>query len=91
MKQSIFKSLLLIASLLVFTQHAAQAQEADKTVTLVVNGQGKTPDEAKQNALRSAIEQAFGAFISSPFPLAHTGCQQRGLWAVADVTPTRAG
>lgn len=37
----------------------------DKTVTLVVSGQGKTPDEAKQSALRSAIEQAFGAFISS--------------------------
>jgi hypothetical protein len=50
MKQSIFKTLLLIASLLVFTQQAAQAQEADKTVTLVVNGQGKTPEEAKQNA-----------------------------------------
>jgi hypothetical protein len=37
----------------------------DKTVTLVVSGQGKTQDEAKQNALRSAIEQAFGTFISS--------------------------
>lgn len=36
-----------------------------KTVTLVVSGQGKTQDEAKQNALRSAIEQAFGTFISS--------------------------
>ena len=41
-----------------------QAQD-DKTVTLVVSGQGKTQDEAKQNALRSAIEQAFGTFISS--------------------------
>jgi len=37
----------------------------DKTVTLVVSGSGKTQDEAKQNALRNAIEQAFGAFISS--------------------------
>ena len=42
----------------------ANAQE-DKTVTLVVSSQGKTQDEAKQNALRSAIEQAFGTFISS--------------------------
>jgi len=42
----------------------AYAQD-DKTVTLVASGQGKTQDEAKQNALRSAIEQAFGAFISS--------------------------
>ena len=37
----------------------------EKTVTLVVSGQGKTQEEAKQNALRSAIEQAFGVFISS--------------------------
>ena len=40
------------------------AQE-DKTVTLTVSGTGKTIEEAKINALRSAIEQAFGAFISS--------------------------
>lgn len=37
----------------------------DKTVTLTVSGTGKTMEEAKLNALRSAIEQAFGAFISS--------------------------
>lgn len=36
-----------------------------KNVTLVVSGQGKTQEEAKQNALRSAIEQAFGTFVSS--------------------------
>jgi hypothetical protein len=42
----------------------ANAQD-EKTVTLVVSGQGITQDEAKQNALRSAIEQAFGTFISS--------------------------
>jgi hypothetical protein len=40
------------------------AQE-DKTVSLTVTGTGKTLEEAKTNALRSAIEQAFGAFISS--------------------------
>jgi hypothetical protein len=43
----------------------AFAQTTDKIVTLVVSGQGKTQEEAKQNALRSAIEQAFGTFISS--------------------------
>lgn len=37
----------------------------DKTVTLTVIGEGKTSDDATKNALRSAIEQAFGAFISS--------------------------
>lgn len=42
----------------------AYSQE-NKTVTLTVSGQGQTKDEAKQNALRNAIEQAFGTFISS--------------------------
>ena len=37
----------------------------NKTVTLNVSGTGKTLEEARLNALRSAIEQAFGAFISS--------------------------
>jgi|TARA_B110000259_G_scaffold103657_1_gene119211 hypothetical protein len=36
-----------------------------KIVTLTVSGTGKTLEESKANALRSAIEQAFGAFISS--------------------------
>ena len=56
------KKLLLLLTL-AFTI-TANAQD-DKTVTLTVSGQGKTQDEAKQVALRSAIEQAFGAFISS--------------------------
>lgn len=56
------KQLILIVSIALGIN--AYAQD-DKTVTLVVSGQGKTQDEAKQNALRSAIEQAFGAFISS--------------------------
>ena len=43
----------------------SQSINDDKTVTLTVSGTGKTPEEAKTNALRSAIEQAFGAFISS--------------------------
>ena len=55
----------LILMLAVALSINAFAQDADKTVTLVVSGQGKTQDEAKQVALRSAIEQAFGAFISS--------------------------
>jgi len=37
----------------------------DKTVTITVSGSGKSQVEAKQSALRSAIEQAFGAFISA--------------------------
>lgn len=34
-------------------------------VSIVTTGQGKTIEEAKLNALRTGIEQAFGAFISS--------------------------
>ncbi len=56
---------ILIVMLFMLFTYTVNAQEADKTVSLVVTGQGKTPDEAKQSALRSAIEQAFGAFISS--------------------------
>ena len=55
------KFLTLIALLnfsLVFSQN-------DKTITLTVSAQGQTISEAKQNALRDAIEQAFGTFISS--------------------------
>lgn len=37
----------------------------NKTVSLTVSGTGKTIEEARLNALRSAIEQAFGTFISS--------------------------
>lgn len=42
-----------------------QVQRSDKVVTLVVNGTGQTKEEATRNALRSAIEQAFGTFVSA--------------------------
>lgn len=38
---------------------------ADEVVTLTVNGQGQTKEQATTNALRSAIEQTFGVFVSS--------------------------
>ncbi|RVU25570.1 DUF1566 domain-containing protein [Sandaracinomonas limnophila] len=59
--KKILVSFLLIFSFCISTM----AQEADKTVSIIVSGSGKTQEEAKQQALRSAIEQAFGAFISS--------------------------
>lgn len=40
-------------------------QSNDKVVSLVVNGMGTSEKEATQNALRSAIEQAFGTFVSA--------------------------
>ena len=44
---------------------SAHAQEINKDVTITSSGSGKTLEDAKQAALRSATEQAFGAFISS--------------------------
>lgn len=43
----------------------AAPQNNDKVITLVVNGTGQTKEEATKNALRSAIEQAFGTFVSA--------------------------
>lgn len=37
----------------------------DKIVSLVVSGTGSTKEDATRNALRSAIEQAFGTFVSA--------------------------
>jgi hypothetical protein len=56
------KQLFLIFALTI--NFCAFSQE-DNIVTLTVSAQGSTSSEAKQNALRDAIEQAFGAFISS--------------------------
>ncbi|MCR4799072.1 MAG: hypothetical protein K5860_01035, partial [Bacteroidales bacterium] len=38
---------------------------AQKEVTILVSGEGKTKTEATDAALRSAIEQTFGAFVST--------------------------
>lgn len=50
---------------LTFFSFGVFAQTDSKDVSITSSGSGKTLEEAKQNALRSAIEQAFGAFISS--------------------------
>lgn len=54
---------LILIGLLLTTQLLSQTKE--NSVSLTTSGTGKTIEEAKNNALRSAIEQAFGAFISS--------------------------
>jgi hypothetical protein len=53
-----------IALLILFISINSHAQN-EKEVTLVVTGSGNSPEISKQNALRSAIEQAFGVYISS--------------------------
>ena len=55
----------------------------DKTVTLTVSGTGKTLEEARLNALRSAIEQAFGAFISSKTELLNDNLVKDEIVSVA--------
>lgn len=41
------------------------AAEAPQEVTLTVSSDGPTKEDATKNALRSAIEQAFGSFVSA--------------------------
>ena len=60
-----FKYSFLSFLIIVCSFQSIIAQDADKTVSITVSGSGKTQEEAKQSALRSAIEQAFGVFISS--------------------------
>ena len=55
---------LFFTLLFLLTSVAIYAQE-NKTVNITANGTGTTQKEATQAALRSAIEQTFGVFISS--------------------------
>lgn len=75
------KQLIFIMTLLF---HMSAYSQDDKTVTLVVSGQGKTQDEARQNALRSAIEQAYGAFISSKTEILNDDLVKDEIVAVAN-------
>lgn len=59
------KKIQFLLILTAFTLLNANAQTDNKNVTIITSGSGKTIEDAKQTALRSATEQAFGAFISS--------------------------
>jgi hypothetical protein len=50
---------------LTFFYFGVFAQTDSKDVSITSSGSGKTLEDAKQAALRSSTEQAFGAFISS--------------------------
>ena len=58
------KTILSIFFILLATTNGF-SQTDDKDVSITASGSGKTLEDAKQAALRSATEQAFGAFISS--------------------------
>lgn len=47
------------------TQQQTAKEDNGDTVTLVTSGTGANKEEATNNALRSALEQAYGTFVSS--------------------------
>jgi hypothetical protein len=51
--------------LFIFSVSILTAQTEERSVSVISSGQGKTKEEATQIALRLAIEQSFGMFISS--------------------------
>ena len=57
------KIVLLLVSL--FAINFLQAQQKIDDLTLVVSSDGATKEEATHLALRSAIEQAYGTFVSA--------------------------
>ena len=64
MKMKNFKIIVTLFFVL-FTAKNGFSQTNNKDVTITSSGSGKTLEDAKQAALRSATEQAFGAFIST--------------------------
>jgi len=56
---------IIISLVLSFNLIGVNAQSDNKDVIITSSGSGKTQEDAKQAALRSATEQAFGAFIST--------------------------
>lgn len=58
------KKRIFIIALFILSVFQVSAQNSDE-VTLVVSADGVTKEEATKIALRSAIEQAYGAFISA--------------------------
>ena len=57
MKKGIITLLILCLGLTLVAQ--------PKEVTIVVTGEGATKEEATNNALRSAVEQTYGVFVSA--------------------------
>ena len=56
---------IILLFLFFFVQQTIHAQETNRSIEITTTGSGRTIEEAKTNALRSAIEQAYGVYISS--------------------------
>ena len=59
------KKLLSFIAAILFAAISFAKDGEIKDVTLVTNGSGKTKQEAVNYALRSALEQTFGTFVST--------------------------
>ena len=57
--------LLVFANLSIIGKKKESQGDAGTTITLVTSGTGNTKEEATKNALRSALEQTYGAFVSA--------------------------
>lgn len=63
-KKDVIKHLAL-ALIMLFAGINVSYSQTNNEVTLVVSGDGSTKEEATKSALRSAIEQTYGTFVSS--------------------------
>jgi len=59
------KRLFILSTMIMLSVLKLSAQTDSKDVSITASGSGTTLENARQAALRSATEQAFGAFISS--------------------------
>jgi hypothetical protein len=60
--KNIYLHILIIITSITFS--TLNAQSGNNDITIITSGRGNTIEEAQQSAIRSAIEQACGAFIS---------------------------
>ena len=65
MKTKVLFFISLFLSILVSSSPALAQSSVKDEVVLTVSGEGKTTDEAAKTALRSAISQAYGVFVSA--------------------------
>lgn len=65
MKTKVLFFISLFLSILVSSSPALAQSSVKDEVVLTVSGEGKTTDEATKTALRSAISQAYGVFVSA--------------------------